>query len=402
MKILLVEDAKSIRVLLALWLKKYGYTVIMAEDGQQAWNILQDQQDIFLVLSDWMMPKMDGIQLCQAIRQMTRNTYIYVILMTAKTEENAVIQGMEAGADDFLVQPVNKDELRVRLNAGQRIIKLEQMLERRNQALLNSNRKVQLAYQQIRHDLEMVATMQKSLLPKADILGNTQFNWFFYPSNFVAGDMFNYFELDDNYLAFYQLDVAGHGVSSALLSFTLHHRIANNPIQKDLLLEATEQGYRPVFPEKVVTALNQEFQSSAEQMIYFSLIYGYIHQKTGEIHITQAGHPNPIHLSKINHQAKLCGEGGFPVGMLPELQYDSFRVQLQPGDRFFIYSDGVTECLNPDKQPFSESGFLALLEKINDQPLEKVLEKVGNTLKTWRNHIAFDDDLSLLAFEWKP
>lgn len=404
MKILLAEDSIDMQYLLSMWLNKYGYTVIIAENGQQAWDILQQQPDIQLVLTDWMMPAMDGIELCQTIREDADwKSYIYIILMTAAEDKNAVVQGMEAGADDFLIKPVNPNELRVRLSAGERIIQLEKKLANRNQALINSKHKVQKAYEQISLDLETAATTQKALLPEPGTLGTIQFNWFFYPCSFVAGDMFNYFKLNDEYLGFYHLDVAGHGVSAALLSFTLHHRIINHPAHKGLLVEQTEHGYVPVQPEKVVTALNQEFQSSTEQIQYFTMIYGYIHQPSGEIRLTQAGHPKPVHFSRINHKTSLCGEGGFPVGMLPDMHYDSFSIYLQPGDRFFIYSDGVTECMSSENSSenlqFSESRLLHLLEENHDLPLALLLEKVGTALRTWRNEKSFDDDVTMLAFE---
>jgi len=391
MKILLVEDTPDMQVLLKAWLKKYGYTVITADNGQQAWDILQDQEDIHLVLSDWMMPFMNGIQLCQTIRQSSRKSYVYFILLTAKGDKNALVKGMEAGADDFISKPANRNELRVRLDAGKRIIKLEQQLEERNH-------KLQLAYEQISRDLESAASTQKALLPKSGQLGRIQCHWFFYPCHFVAGDMFNYFELDENYLGFYQLDVSGHGVRSALLSFTLHHRIVNNPIQKDLLFQPTNQGYVPTSPENVIAALNQEFQCETEQLIYFTLIYGFINQSSGELHLSQAGHPKPVHLSC--NRAYLCGEGGFPVGLLSNMHWDSFCIQLQRGDRFFIYSDGVTECMNPNEQPFSESRLLEFLEETSHQSLPDILEKLGTTLRTWRNNMNFEDDMTMLAFEW--
>ena len=306
-KILLVEDALETQYILSMTLQKYGYEVITADNGQLAWEILQQQTDIKLVLSDWMMPLMDGVQLCKKIRnKQDWHSYIYFVLLTAKDDKDSVIQGMEAGADDFLLKPINPNELRVRLNAGRRIIQLEKTLE-------SSKHKIQQAYDQISLDLESAAKTQQALLPKRGRLGNIEFDWIFCPYRFVAGDMFNYFELNDRYLGFYQLDVAGHGVSSALLSFTLDHRIVNSLLLKDGI---------PVAPEKVVAALNEEFQNSLDN--YFTIIYGYTDKESGEVCLTQAGHPKPIFVSGSN--AKLYGDGGFPVGMLADLEYQSLKL----------------------------------------------------------------------------
>lgn len=387
MKILVVEDSEGVQCYLAMLLEQYGYDVVTADDGQQAWKILQQQQDIHLVLTDWMMPNMNGLQLCQTIRQAALSRYIYIILLTGKEGDSVLVQGMEAGADDFLIKPINKNELRVRLNAGRRILELEETLKS--------------AYEQISQDLYSAAKVQNDLLPKPKTLGNFKFEWLFYPSRFVAGDIFNFFELDEKHIGFYQLDVSGNGLRSALLSFTLYHRITNDPAQAGLLLRKTRGGFTPVPPEQVVCELNNRFQSHVDPMLYFTIIYGYIHKRTGKIRFTQAGHPNPIYLAHADGHAQLCGNGGFPVGMLPEMEFETTTLTLKPGDRLFIYSDGVTECANKDNELFLETHLIESLEQARYYPLKEVLQHVGKSLQTWRNNDSevFDDDTTLLAIE---
>lgn len=392
MSILLVEDSPSLLFRLSMLLNQFGYQVITAEDGQQAWEILQQRDDIHLVLTDWKMPHMDGLQLCQAIRQAPSSHYIYIILLTSKDDKTDVVAGMEAGADDYLTKPVNNNELRVRLNAGQRILKLEQ-------TLAEHNNKLQSAYKQISQDLQFAAKMQQALLPPSGTLTGIKFDWLFRPSHFVAGDMFNFFELDEQYVAFYQLDVSGHGVGPALLSFTLYHHITNQPRQAGLLMQPQGEGYQPIPPQDVLYKLNNYFQNYADSSLYFTIIYGYLHKPTGELQLAQAGHPNPIYLSHASRLARKCGEGGFPVGMLPNIDYDNVTLHLQPGDRLFIYSDGITECMNQDNSCFSEDRLIALLENTQDQPLAKVLQQIGNTLQEWHAQELFDDDITLLAME---
>lgn len=392
MKILLAEDFEDNRFFLTMVLENYGYEVITANDGQQAWDILTQREDINLVLSDWVMPNIDGTQLCQLIRQSHRSRYTYIILMTAIGEEKAVVRGMEAGADDFLRKPVESEELRVRLNAGQRIIELENTLAERNQ-------KLQEAYNQIKQDLESAAEMQQDLLPEPKILANFRFDRLFYPCQFIAGDIFNFFELGEHYIGFYQLDVSGHGIRSALLSFTLYHRIANEPYQRGLLLRKIEGEYQPVPPEQVLYALNNRFQSSAYSDLYFTMVYGYIHKQTGELQFGQAGHPSPIYITYSDKKARICGEGGFPIGLLPDREYDRITLHLQPGDRFFLYSDGITECMNKEDTLFSEERLIQLLETTQAHPLAQVLQNVGAILKTWHDCEKFEDDVTLLAIE---
>ncbi len=128
MKVLIAEDEPVSRRLLERFLRKWGYDVLVTCDGSEAWEALQETDSPNLVVSDWMMPEMDGLELCRKIRGMDRSGYIYFILLTAKGRKNDVIQGLEAGADDFLVKPFDKEELQYRIRIGERIIELERRI----------------------------------------------------------------------------------------------------------------------------------------------------------------------------------------------------------------------------------------------------------------------------------
>lgn len=134
MKILIAEDALVSRRLLEHHLQAWGHDVVAATDGAEAWQ--RFSADAFpIVISDWMMPEMDGLELVRRIRACERPGYVYIILLTAKSQTVDLVEGMEAGADDFVVKPFERDELRVRLRAGERVIQLEQTLARQNREL---------------------------------------------------------------------------------------------------------------------------------------------------------------------------------------------------------------------------------------------------------------------------
>jgi two-component system cell cycle response regulator len=128
MKILIAEDEPVSRRLLESFLVKWGYDVLVTCDGSEAWEALQETESPNLVVSDWMMPEMDGLELCRKVRGMDRSGYIYFILLTAKGRKEDVIQGFQAGADDFLVKPFDREELKYRVRIGERIIRLEQQI----------------------------------------------------------------------------------------------------------------------------------------------------------------------------------------------------------------------------------------------------------------------------------
>ncbi len=128
MKVLIVEDDPMSRRLLESFLKDWGYEVISMPDGVQAWEIMRHAEAPSMVISDWMMPAMDGPELCEKIRGMDRPDYTYFILLTAKGNKKDIIEGLESGADDFIVKPFDKQELRSRVKIGERIIKLERRI----------------------------------------------------------------------------------------------------------------------------------------------------------------------------------------------------------------------------------------------------------------------------------
>jgi signal transduction histidine kinase len=133
-KVLVAEDSAVMRRLLLASLSKWEYDVAEAENGQQAWELFQGD-DFPLVLTDWMMPEMDGMELIRRIRSHDLPAYVYIILLTAKSEKADLIAAMEAGADDFLAKPVDQGELRARLREGERIIRLERTLVEQNRQL---------------------------------------------------------------------------------------------------------------------------------------------------------------------------------------------------------------------------------------------------------------------------
>jgi signal transduction histidine kinase len=137
MKTLIADDDSVSRRLLQNYLQKWGYEVTTAQDGAEAWRLFEGS--LFpMVITDWMMPELDGPGLLRRIRASRRPGYVYAILLTAKSQKEDLVEGMEAGADDFLTKPFDRDELRVRLRAGERIIRLEHHLREAQAALVQT------------------------------------------------------------------------------------------------------------------------------------------------------------------------------------------------------------------------------------------------------------------------
>ena len=139
MKVLIAEDNAVSQNIMKKILENQGYEVITVNNGRQAWELLQ-KNDIQIVITDWMMPEMDGPTLCRKIRAATLSKYVYLILLTAKDKKEDLISGFTSGADDFVTKPVNPNELRARMQAGERVVKLEENLKKSHAQLLQSEK----------------------------------------------------------------------------------------------------------------------------------------------------------------------------------------------------------------------------------------------------------------------
>ncbi len=131
MKILIADDDVTSRTMLATVLGKWHYEIITACDGDEAWAVLQETDAPQLAVLDWMMPGIDGLSLCRKLRGQERNDPQYLIMLTSNSASEDIVQGLEAGADDYIAKPYNHEELRARVNVGRRIIRLQNELRER-------------------------------------------------------------------------------------------------------------------------------------------------------------------------------------------------------------------------------------------------------------------------------
>jgi signal transduction histidine kinase len=177
MRILIAEDDPVARLILRKFLVKLGYEVVESFDGLQAWEILQGEDPPRLLIADWQMPKMEGPELCRKIRGLDSDGYIYVILLTARTESEFLVEGMVAGADDYMTKPFNIREFEVRLQAGRRLLDLqaelaeandhlEERVAARTQEVERYVQQKNAFINQLGHDLKTPLTPIISLLPK--------------------------------------------------------------------------------------------------------------------------------------------------------------------------------------------------------------------------------------------
>jgi phosphoserine phosphatase RsbU/P len=395
MKILIAEDERITRRNLQRHIENWGHEVVAAENGAIAWQLLQEQ-NIPIVITDWEMPEMNGLALLRKIRERTNSSYIYVILLTSKSEKDDIVEGMEAGADDFLSKPFDKNELRVRVRAGIRIIELEQHLEQRNNEITSAN-------ERMKNDLDAAAQLQQSLLPSSSLdIPGVSVCWGYEPCEELGGDILNVIPLDDKHIGFYIADVSGHGVPAALLSVTINSVMDAEKGQTTLLMnqETKNSSANIVTPAEVAVKLNNQFQMEKLNGRYFTLCYGVLDIETLEFQYVPAGHPPILKVSRDGIIEELPGRN-LAIGWFPEATYEQETVQLEKGDRLYLYSDGIPEAMNNESKQFSDKRLQEFLVNKSKKPLKQNVAELIEAVLEWSPLSHPKDDVSILAIEIK-
>lgn len=406
MKILVVDDDIAVCLYLKNVLETLHHEVIMSHDAKSAWEIIQ-AEEINILLTDWIMPGLSGIDLCQLVRHVSdKSHYVYIILLTGKSSDNDRIMGFDSGADDFILKPVILRELIVRIKAAKRVIELEHELLVKNQQLELANGTIKSHYEQIKQDVNAAAEIQQTLLPHTvEIPLPVNLSWDYIPADILAGDLFNFYPLDDKHIALYLIDVAGHGVPAAMFSVYLNKMLSPEKLPESIIYKHFSSGEIPQFksPAQIVQSLNEHFLKSNDSMLYFTMIYAIINTESGAGELCQAGHPYPL-ITRNNGIVEALGEGGHPVGLIEEACYENVSFSIREGERLTLYSDGVTECFNIDGVPFEIERLKAILSDSHKMPIQQSIKKVVSGVTRWHrlgtSKMSFEDDISLLSIEF--
>lgn len=387
--ILVVDDDETILKFLSRHLKRLGITIIEAVNGRDAIKIIDQKRYPQLIILDANMPIMDGFAACAALKQYPDKKVheIPIIMITGLDDTDSINKAFNMGAEEYITKPIN---MTVLLN------RIKLILEKKT-----AEKKLTRAYDLIKKDLRAAALIQKKLIPEAMIIDGFEFRWIFKPSSFIGGDTFNFFKLDEKYIGFYILDVTGHGIPSALLSFMAGKTITPFPIKSSPLkrLIFDPPYYEILPPDKASEEINKRFQREAGSTLYFTMVYAVIDIEKSIVKLHRAGHALPIFLPK-NADAILLEKGGLPIGLLSDAKYSEIEeFPFNEGDRLFFYTDGITDCSNDKNEMFSDKRLLKFIEENRDLSLDELNNKLEQILISWRGSSQFDDDITMLSIE---
>lgn len=398
--ILVVDDSRLQRKILGSSLQKWGFRLYQAESGERALDICQSNH-IDMIISDWMMPGMNGPEFCRAFRALRRDTYGYFILLTSKSAKEEVAQGLEAGADDFLTKPVHPDELRARIIAGQRIQKMERELHNKNQIVSETLSKLQTLYDRIDRDLIEARKLQQSLIKERyRDYGGASVALALQTSGHVGGDLVGMFPINDHQIGIYGIDVSGHGIASALMTVRLAGHFPAEKPEQNIALSLDGNGqWRPRPPSDVARDLNRLVLQEIDTEQYFTLALGHLDLQTGRLVMTQCGHPHPI-IMRAQGQIEQVGMGGLPVGLIDGAEFECLETTLLPGDRALLVSDGITECTAPNGKMIEPSELERLLRRASGTSGEAFCNALIEELAKFSGRSGFEDDVSIVSVEF--
>lgn len=400
-RVLLVDDSRVQRRILSLSLKRDGYEVIEAESGMQALEICRETPPD-LILSDWVMPGMSGLEFCREFRAMESETYGYFILLTSKSEKTEVAQGFAAGADDFLTKPVNGYELRARISAADRILRMQHELTEKNRVISETLDELQRVYDSLDNDLLAAKKLQQSLVPERfRDFDTAAVSLLLQSSGHVGGDLVGHYRISDTRIGLFSIDVSGHGISSALITARLAGYLSSSSPEQNVAMQVLPDGsHTHLDPCEVVTRLNAITMGEMETEHYFTMLLADVDLETGRVVMAQAGHPHPL-VQRADGTIEQEGPGGLPVGLISEAEFSQFEVFLKPGDRLFLLSDGVTECPDTAGGMLGEEGLETMVADLRGHDLETTLQALVGQLETYSGGAGFPDDISGILFEYR-
>jgi serine phosphatase RsbU (regulator of sigma subunit)/anti-anti-sigma regulatory factor len=353
---LVVDDEPVARLMVKLTLESLGCApVLEAADGIAAQEILREHPDVALVLTDIMMPRMDGLELLRWGREALPDA-MWIVLSGLETFDSAVA-AIRLGAFDFLPKSPHSEEMGV---AVRNALERRQLLAERKRLHRELQRKVcelQETSEVLRRDLERAEVIQRALLPRSPPpMEGYCIQAVYRPGQHVGGDLYDVVRLGEQHLAFYLADATGHGVTSAMLSVLFKQRLVLVDPATGLALP----------PADVLAAVNRSIcEAHAAPGLFLTAVFGLLDTSDASLTLASAGHPPVLH-ARDGQETRLIRRTGPALGLAPDAHFQQERLQLLAGDRILLYTDGLL--------PSGSERELELLQQVLAKPLSSAQE----------------------------
>lgn len=383
-KILVVDDETDLEMLISQKFRKEiqgnELQFVFAKNGEEALLQLKSDDNIEIVVTDIDMPHMDGLELLSNIGKMNR--VLKSIILSPYGDLESIRIAMNRGAFDFVTRPINLEDL------GSTLKKSINDLRETKEAKANQNRLID-----IDKELDVAKNIQSSIIPHSFKPFNDNKNFeiigTMLPARRIGGDFFDFFPLGDHLLGFSIADVSGKGVPAALF-MTMSRG----------LLRAL--GQKTSLASECLRQLNELLVLENASSMFVTAFYGILDINTGELSYSNAGHNPPCIISPTGDITEIGRAQGIALGVTTEIDlFTENHVKLKTGDTLLLYTDGVTEAMNPQRELFGEERLTTFLSKHGTSPLATIINGLVNEVELFASGAEQADDITLLAIRYK-
>jgi len=382
--ILFVDDEADLEQLIRQKFRKEiksgAYNLFFAANGQEALNILDENPQISIVVTDINMPVMDGLELLKRIGEMNNPLYKAVVVSAYGDMEN-IRSAMNRGAFDFLIKPINLEDLETTINKTLETVKV-----------IRKGVETQQKLNDVKRDLDAAREIQKAILPQKfppfpehptfDIYGKME------AALEVGGDFFDFFMIDNEHLGFVIGDVSGKGISSAIFM----------AVTRTLIFAFGKAGNTV---DECLRLANEVLYAESVDSMFVTVFYGIMNIKTGEVSYTNAGHNYPYIVKNDGSVNLVDKDSSIILGVFKDAKFTRNTLKLEPQDILFLYTDGVTEAMDLSNNQLGDDTLykhLYYLQNIQEQKTPKMItDSVFRLVKHHTQGNKQSDDITVLS-----
>jgi sigma-B regulation protein RsbU (phosphoserine phosphatase) len=381
---MIVDDEPDLQMLILQKFRKKihnnDYEFHFAENGQEALDMLNGAgSDISLILSDINMPIMDGLTLLQKLQE--KNDHILkTVIVSAYGDMENIRTAMNRGAFDFVTKPIDFKDLELTIEKG--LKEIDYIKESLNQ-------KKQL--DTVQQDLDTAARIQKKILPQdfPAFPHRKEFRVYaeMHSAKDVGGDFYDFFFLDDTHLGFLIGDVSGKGIPASIYM----------AVSRTMIKAIASQIHDPA---ECLSTANIMLIPESDITTFVTVFFGVLDTETGMIQYCNGGHNLPYIIKQNGSVRQVENTGGLLLGKIEPIGYECKQIQLQPGEKIILYTDGVTEAMDETGKMYEETGLENYLRNHSSYSDEKLLRSIIVDVLKFMNKAEQADDITLLVLEY--
>lgn len=377
--ILVVDDEPDLETLIRQRFRRRIRTdelrFVFAHDGVQALEALEEHQEIELIMTDINMPRMDGLTLLNELR--TIRPKCRAVVVSAYGDMQNIRTAMNRGAFDFVTKPIDFKDLELTIEKTMtHLSMMREALKHRAQLLA------------LHQELRVARDMQMSILPQRfPSTARCETHAIMTPAQDVGGDFYDVFHLPEQRLGIVMADVSGKGVPAALFMMVSRTLVKGNAVSN-------------LSPGEALTQVNNLLGEENERAMFVTLLFGIFDTTTGSFTYANAGHCAPYLVRSGEKPREMPSTQGIALGVVPDFPYSEATVRLDPGDRIFLYTDGVPEAEAPNKELFENYRLEDILEGVAEKSPEEMNRAVLDAVREFSGGEHQSDDITCLTLAY--